>query len=123
MAPRRDPGLDDLLALDGVSFFVDAEGKYIVRFVVKEVETSKERPHGVSYSLTLHDEGGDCLVGFDNAHQVAKRGGPSGRQRSAYDHRHRFRTIRPYDYRDAAGLLVDFWDQVDRVLKERGVLK
>lgn len=123
MTTGRDSGLDDLLALDGVSFFVDAGGEYIVRFVVKKVEASKERPHGVSYSLTLHDASGDRLVGFDNAHQVAKRSGPSGRQRSAYDHRHRFRTIRTYDYRDAASLLADFWDQVDRVLREKGALK
>jgi len=31
--------------------------------------------------------------------------------------------IRPYDYRDAASLLADFWNEVDAVLKERGVLK
>jgi len=38
------------------------------------------------------------------------------------DHRHRLRTVRPYDYRDGATLLADFWQSVDAVLKERGVL-
>jgi hypothetical protein len=38
------------------------------------------------------------------------------------DHRHRLRTIRPYDYRDAATLLADFWSTVDAVLRERGVI-
>jgi hypothetical protein len=38
------------------------------------------------------------------------------------DHRHRLRTVRPYDYRDAATLLEDFWKAVDSVLRERGVI-
>jgi hypothetical protein len=119
----RDHTLDHLLALDGVTFSVDADGKYRVRFVVKRVEASVERPHGLSYSLTLHDSTGARLVGFDNAHAVAERRGPAGRQRFARDHRHRLRTIRPYEYRDAATLLADFWEQVDSILEEKGVLR
>ena len=38
------------------------------------------------------------------------------------DHRHRLRTVKPYAYEDAARLLADFWQVVDAVLKERGVL-
>jgi hypothetical protein len=37
------------------------------------------------------------------------------------DHRHRLRTIKSYEYRDAATLLRDFWEAVDAVLRERGV--
>jgi hypothetical protein len=37
------------------------------------------------------------------------------------DHRHRIRTVKPYDYSEAATLLADFWTEVDTVLKERGV--
>jgi hypothetical protein len=44
-----------------------------------------------------------------------KRGAPQ-------DHRHRLRTIKAYDYRDAATLLGDFWAMVDTVLRERGVM-
>lgn len=57
------------------------------------------------------------LVGFDNAHPVGrqKRGTPQ-------DHRHRLRTIKAYEYRDAATLLADFWKAVDAVLRERGVI-
>ena len=44
-----------------------------------------------------------------------KRGEPQ-------DHRHRLRSIRPYEYRDAATLLADFWETVDAVLRERGVI-
>lgn len=35
---------------------------------------------------------------------------------------HRLRSIRPYEYRDAAMLLADFWATVDAVLRERGVI-
>ena len=72
---------------------------------------------GTDYSLTLHGLEGERLVGFDNAHSVArqKRGEPQ-------DHRHRPRTIRAYEYQDAATLLADFWATVDAVLRERGVI-
>jgi hypothetical protein len=55
--------------------------------------------------------------GLDNVHPVARqrRGDPP-------DHRHRLRSVRPYDYRDAAALLADFWETVDAVLRERGVI-
>ncbi len=39
------------------------------------------------------------------------------------DHKHRLSTTRPYNYRDAATLLVDFWNAVDAILDERGVSK
>jgi hypothetical protein len=82
------------------------------------VPASVEKPHGLDYSLTLHGPGGERLVGFDNAHPVEKqrRGGPQ-------DHRHRLRTIRAYEYKDAATLLGDFWEMVDAVLRQRGIVR
>jgi hypothetical protein len=74
------------------------------------------------YSLTLHAGSGERLVGFDNAHPVQPTAGPAGKSRKRRDHKHRLRTIRPYDYKDAATLLANFWDEVDAVLKERGVI-
>ena len=64
-----------------------------------------------------HGPDGERLVGFDNAHPVGrpKLGAPR-------DHRHRLRSIRPYEYRDAATLLADFWTMADTVLRERGVI-
>jgi hypothetical protein len=113
----HDPALDALLDLDGLTFVVDPEGGYWVRFVVSRVPVTPEKPHGLDYSLTLHGRNGERLVGFDNAHPVGRRklGEPQ-------DHRHRIRTVRPYEYRDSATLLSDFWAEVDVVLKERGVL-
>lgn len=117
----RDPCLDTLLLLDGEVFVIDEQGGHWVKFEVKRVEESPEKPHGLDYSLTLHAADGTRLVGFDNAHRVASGEG-SGRARpQAYDHRHRLRRIRPYDYRSAADLLADFWEAVEDVLGERGV--
>lgn len=96
---------------------VDPACGHWVRFVVTRVPETPAKPHGLDYSLTLHGPNGERLVGFDNAHPVGKqrRGGPQ-------DHHHRLRTIKAYDYKDAASLLADFWNVVDAVLREKGVL-
>ncbi|MCY4551805.1 MAG: DUF6516 family protein [Defluviicoccus sp.] len=117
--PDREPGLDTLLDLHGLTLFVDEAGHW-VKFVVLRTEVTPERPHGLSYSLTLHAPDGTRLVGFDNAHPVRERRGPGTRTRAESDHRHRLKSIRPYDYADAATLLQDFWSEVDAVLKDRG---
>ena len=117
--PDRELGLDTLLDLHGQTLFVDEVGHW-VKFVVRRANVTAERPHGLSYSLTLHAPDGARLVGFDNAHPVRGRRGTGTRKREGSDHRHRLRTIHPYDYKDAATLLEDFWNEVDRVLKERG---
>jgi hypothetical protein len=83
-----------LLDLDGQGLVVDPEGGHWVRFVVTQV--SAEKPHGLDYSLTLHGPDGERLVGFDKAHPVARQ-----TRGQAQDHRHRLRTIKAYDYRDA----------------------
>jgi Family of unknown function (DUF6516) len=107
MTQQRDPTLDTLLDLDGQVFVVDPEGGHWVSFVVTEVPVSPEKPDGIDYSLTLHGPDGERLVGFDNAHPEGKqkRGGPQ-------DHSHRLKTIKPYEYQDAAALLAAFWEMV-----------
>ena len=120
--PTRDSCLDALLDLDGQLLVVDEKGEHWVKFEVRRVPVTQERPHGLDYSLTLHGKNSERLVGFDNAHRVRQTSGPGGKSAVALDHKHRFRTIRRYDYRDAAALLADFWSEVDAVLKERGVL-
>ena len=120
---RRDHGLDTLLDLDGQVYVVDPTSNHWVKFSVKRVEPSGERPHGLSYSLTLHAEDGERLVGFDNAHHVRTSSRPGSRMRKQHDHKHRLRSIRPYEYRDAAALLSDFWAEIDAVLEERGVIR
>lgn len=115
----RDPGLDALLDLHGQTLFVDEVGHW-VKFIVKRTEVTPERPHGLRYSLTLHAPDGARLVGFDNAHPLKPGRTPGARKSRASDHRHRLTTVRPYDYKDAAALLEDFWKTVDEVLHERG---
>ena len=121
MASARDHSLDSLLDLNGQTLFVDETGHW-VKFAVQQTAVTPDRPHGLSYSLTLHAPDGTRLVGFDNAHPVQDRRRSGKRRRGKSDHQHRFRTVRPYEYTDAATLLADFWSAVDSVLKERGVL-
>lgn len=111
---RRDPSLDTLLDLHGQVLVIDEAG-YWVRFIVNQVPVAAEKPHGLDYSLTLHGPDGTRLVGFDNAHQVGDK------RRAEQDHKHRLRTVRPYDYRDAAALVADFWAEVEALMHERGI--
>jgi len=60
-------------------------------------------------------------VGFDNAHPVRYRSGPGGKPGSTFDRKHRLKTVLPYEYKDAASLLADFWSAVDAVLREKGI--
>ena len=116
----RDPALDTLLDLHGETLFVDGSGHW-VRFMVVQTEETLERPHGLRYSLTLHAPDGSRLVGYDNAHQVVARQRFAIQRRRTFDHRHRLHTTRPYDYKDAATLLRDFWSEVDAVLRKQEV--
>jgi hypothetical protein len=117
MSKPADPSLGTLIDLDGQVLVVDPVGNYWVRFSVTQVAVTPDKPHGLDYSLTLHGPDGKRLVGYDNAHPVGRqqRGDPQ-------DHRHRLRTVKPYEYRDAAGLIADFWTTVDTVLREKGVI-
>jgi len=121
--PNRDPGLEWLLDLDGQVLVVDPHGAYWVKFSVRRVVRSADRPHGLEYSLTLHDSSGRRLLGYDNAHSVRTSGGPGGRPGVRRDHRHRLKAVRPYVFHDAATLLEDFWRDVDRILKGKGVIR
>lgn len=120
MTVQRDPCLDTLLDLDGYRIELNEDG-YTARFRVKQVEACAEKPHGLDYSLTLHAPDGRRLGGFDNDHAVPVRAGPGSKAKKEFDHKHRFRTVRPYDYNDAGTLLVDYWDLVESILDELGV--
>jgi uncharacterized protein DUF6516 len=114
-------GLEFLLAFDGRIHHL--EKGYWLQFEIARVATTSARPHGLSYSFTLHAPDGTRLVGFDNAHHVRAPGSRVKRGGVATDHRHRTETDpgRPYVFQDAATLIDDFFDEVERVLRERGV--
>lgn len=103
----------------GIVFFADENGEHWVKFAVKHVQVTPERPHGLGYSLTPHNKDGTRLVGFDNAHPIREGSGPGAKTRIEYDHRHGGEKVRFYMYQDAATLLADFWTEVEAILQKR----
>ena len=116
---RPDEGLDRLLDLDG--FLAEVGGGFWVKIVARRAPPDTRRPHGVSYTLTLHDPAGRRVFGIDNAHVVRLARGPAGRSSTAGDHLHRGESVRCYAYRDAETLMKDFWQEVDAILKKERV--
>jgi hypothetical protein len=114
---RYDPkleGLDYLLDLHREIYEVGGGWWVAIRAV--KVEPSEDRPHGLQYSITLHNPKGERALGYDNAHAVAV-----SKKKRVFDHRHYRGRSRPYVFRSPADLLVDFWRDVEAVLKEEGV--
>jgi hypothetical protein len=116
-----DHGLEFLLAFDGRLHHL--EKGYWLKFEITRVEATKNRPHGLSYSFTLHAPDGTRLVGFDNAHDVSPEGSRFKRRAATTDHWHRTAEDpgRPYHFKDAEALIDDFFNEVERVLRDRGV--
>ncbi len=110
--------LDYLLDLDGEVIVLDKEANYWVKFSAKVVEISADRPHGIRYSLTLHDKQNRRIAGIDNAHEITTGTGPGRKRTSTRDHLHRFDAVAPYAFRDSGSLLSDFWHLVDSVIRE-----
>lgn len=115
----EDHGLSTLLDLHDQ--IIDQGGGYWVKIEVWRVAVSDEIPHGIRYSLTLHEPYGRRILGYDNAHSVKppKKFKFAGR-RLTYDHRHRHATDKgiPYLFQDACQLLADFFAEFDRLLEE-----
>lgn len=116
---NKDPVIDTLLELHDSIF--DQGGGYWIKIEAWRVPASAEIPHGIRYSLTLHEPHGKRILGYDNAHAVKppKKFRFAGRI-LAYDHQHRHVSDHgvPYEFRDAQQLLNDFFADVDRVLQE-----
>lgn len=116
----KDEGLEYLLDLDGEILVQDAG--YWAKIEARRLKKpSTECPHGIKYCLTLHDKFGRRVLGFDNAHpaMVKKAGRFSGR-RLVYDHKHENSTgkIVPYVFGSAEQLVTDFFNDIDKVIKE-----
>jgi len=117
--PRGDPGLDRLLDLAG--FKAEVGGGYWVKIDARRVAPDSRRPHGVSYTLTLHEPSGRRVFGIDNAHTVRTTRGPAGRTSRTLDHLHSGETVRPYNYGNAEKLMDDFWSEVEAILRKEEI--
>lgn len=116
---RTDNGIDTLIDLNGI--IVQQERGYWAEIHAWRVEVTVLIPHGVRYSLTLHEQSGKRVMGYDNAHAVK----PSSPFKFAgqvipYDHKHRHIADKGvlYEFKDAYQLLKDFFADIDQVLKE-----
>ncbi len=116
---HEDPGITTLLDLHGQ--IIEQGNGYWIKIEAWRVEMSVDVPHGIRYSLTLHEPYGTRILGYDNAHAIKppKKFKFAG-LRLTYDHRHRHVSDKgvPYGFRDAHQLLSDFFSEVDKVLEE-----
>ena len=112
-------GMANLIDLHGQVF--DQGGGYWIKIEAWQVNVSAHIPHGVRYSLTLHEPYGKRILGYDNAHAIEPiRSKKFATPVVAFDHKHRHSRdggVR-YEFHDAYQLLSDFFQEVDRMLKE-----
>jgi len=116
---KVDVGLENLLALDGTEFTEDNGYWYKIEAVL--IEPTSERPHGIRYNLTLHDNCNQRILGFDNAHGIkVKTGGRYSGRIIKYDHRHTSINDEgmPYEFENAAQLLSDFFKEVNSIIQQ-----
>jgi len=102
--------LENLLNLHGEVFPMD--NGYWVKFEAYKIEPSTAVPHGIRYSLTLHDKNNHRVIGYDNAHSF-KSSKKYGAKKETYDHIHKQMDIVAYEFESASQLLEDFWSSVE----------
>jgi hypothetical protein len=102
--------LENLLNLDGEIFPLD--NGYWVKFEAKRVKVSIEIPHGVKYSLTLHNKRNHRVIGYDNAHSF-KSNKKYAAKKQTWDHIHKQMDIVSYEFESASILIEDFWKNVE----------
>jgi hypothetical protein len=115
---RQDAELLTLLDLNGIIY--PLESGYWVKFSARKVKPTPQIPHGISYSLTLHDRNNTRVLGYDNAHSAKRKlkGRKKYRARKiSWDHQHHQDTVTGYNFESASQLLDNFWKNVERVVK------
>ena len=84
----------------------------------KLVMQSDRIPHGVRYSLTLHNRNNLRVLGYDNAHGFKSERKGFRAKLTEWDHIHEEDKIRPYQFQSAGQLLEDFWNNVERIIED-----
>lgn len=109
-----DHTLDTLLWLHGEIFPMD--NGYWTKFEVYRVAPNEHIPHRIRYSLTLHDKYNRRVLGYDNAHGIKPKRNRYRARKVTWDHKHQDEKVMPYEYKNAAQLVEDFWNDVNRIL-------
>ena len=112
---KKDASLETLLDLDGEIFPMD--NGYWTKFEVNRIKPTKQIPHGIKYSLTLHDRNNTRIFGLDNSHGYKPRRKKYGARKVTWDHEHRMEKIHNYEFESASQLIEDFWKAVEQLLK------
>ncbi|MBW2569633.1 MAG: hypothetical protein JRD93_17175 [Deltaproteobacteria bacterium] len=112
---REDASLSALLDLDGEIFPMD--NGYWTKFEVSRVTPTPQIPHGIRYSLTLHDRNNTRILGFDNAHTFKPKKKKYGARKITWDHKHKMEKVCSYELESASQLLEDFWEAVEKILR------
>jgi hypothetical protein len=115
----KDPIEDDhelrtLLDLNDIIFYM--EDGYWVKFEAWKVKPTKHIPHGIRYSLTLHDGNNARIIGYDNAHNCLPKNRRYKARKETWDHIHEKRKIYPYEFDSASQLIDDFWETVEEYI-------
>ncbi len=112
---EKDTSLESLLDLDGEIFPMD--NGYWTKFEISRVDPTKHIPHGIRYSLTLHDRNNSRIFGFDNAHGYKPKRKKYGARKVTWDHGHKLEKVHNCEFESASQLIDDFWKAVEEVLK------
>lgn len=113
---RHDSELQNLLSLDGEIF--PMESGFWTKFEVREVVSDERFPHGIRYSLTLHDGSNRRVLGFDNAHGYRPKRKRFAGGKTTWDHIHLKERVVPYEFESPGTLLEDFWREVGKIAGE-----
>lgn len=86
-----------------------------MKFEVRKVKPGPKIPHGIRYSLTLHDSSNERILGFDNAHGIKPKKGKLGVRKTTWDHKHKNDQVKYYEFQSASHLLEDFFEAVEEM--------
>jgi len=111
---EEDSSLNTLLELHNEIFPMD--NGYWTKIEAYKVKPNIHIPHGVRYSLTLHDKYNYRIIGFDNAHAYKPKRKKYSARKITWDHKHKLKKTECYEYESASQLLEDFWHEIEKII-------